>query len=566
MISNPTTQKAKGIKFIADQTRYRKGALPEVFSGRLCQNAFLTDREGSHCPTEGPVEVFLRPCPSRPRHGFVDSRGVKMDSTQHNFLIRDVAKQVMALALLEDCHAELVVMPLFRGTHSAVMTSYSFVFARGTTGATSGKHVLVDLGFPFTHDEEGTLLFEQLFGTGRSQESIGIFTSAYYEILYKQQDHDPYPELPELVQLRDGVIPPAQAGEYIPYPFTLDQLQYATGPLCDDLIRWEAFVLKVADTNKAFAAQGSPYRDMIVLPYGTTATSHMAVHCLANEVPYTCRDRNNQVSQYQHQRLAPSETPPIERWCKYDIRGSYTRALEDTAIPQYVFRNLYLNNAITGPLHESLGAVMKVCLVAAHHGTFWHGRNGNIRLWVACAVAYVRICTAICLGEHRHPPKTMFDEDGDPIPGKTLTRYPALPKGFGYRGQSRSVVCLRGLTIPWDKIPGYLEKIVRDFDELTWQPGFGGHPWARGTEQVLKLWHALERIASGNFDASQREIIMEIMTCWHNSINATHNKHVPLVTKVVELSDLDDAQFTPMNVLTQPSVHHFLTTFLQKGI
>ena len=81
---------------------------------------------------------FARPCPVRPRHGFVDSRP---------YTGRGALKSIFLEAKEVDPEAELIIMPFLSGKFSGIITPNSLTIGQGHAGATAGTGS-VHLHFP----------------------------------------------------------------------------------------------------------------------------------------------------------------------------------------------------------------------------------------------------------------------------------------------------------------------------------------------------------------------------------------------------------------------------------
>ena len=111
------TQKARGVAFLASSGSFQ---VPRVAY-------WQGDIRPDHAQE---FPLFARPCPTTPRHGFVDSRVVQS---------REEAEAVYAEALAADPDAELMLMPLIRAQCSMVITPRWAAVGNGHDGATAGK-------------------------------------------------------------------------------------------------------------------------------------------------------------------------------------------------------------------------------------------------------------------------------------------------------------------------------------------------------------------------------------------------------------------------------------------
>ena len=119
----PRTQKARGIFLLAGMD-----------SGWLSQKASLITNESQVGTVPwSDSAMFARPCPVRPRHGFVESRLV------HN---RAQLLGVWKEATQEDPEAEVILMPFLKAKGNAVVTAKMIAIGPGHDGATAGKNCL----------------------------------------------------------------------------------------------------------------------------------------------------------------------------------------------------------------------------------------------------------------------------------------------------------------------------------------------------------------------------------------------------------------------------------------
>lgn len=188
-----------------------------------------------------PYGYFVRPCPTRPRHGFIESRVV---NTKKEW--RAICKETLA----EDSEAEFICMEYIDTSHSVVITPTTLTIGLGNDGATAGRVGTVTMAVP-------------------------IMTLPYYLLEAAQIREDWYIEglTPRyVVQLRDGPSI-TSSKEYIP-EVTVVKGFIASNEVTD-LLKWEQMVKR--------------------LPKGTvfishSVTSHAAVHAILNGVPVLTRD------------------------------------------------------------------------------------------------------------------------------------------------------------------------------------------------------------------------------------------------------------------------------------
>lgn len=193
---------------------------------------------------------FVRPCPLRPRHGFVDSRPI-------NTL--EEARQIVAETFAEEPDAEILTMPFIIATHSAVWTDGILVIGTGHDGATAGRdsRTIPVVGIPI-RDE---------YRWGRAKKDACITEAPYVELLWEHCGMSNKTHRNYFVQLRDGVKAPTTT-DYIPFVMEVQNVIEAGG----DLLAWESSIKNVPEGT-------------VVWHPGGSLASHYAVHSVLNGVP-----------------------------------------------------------------------------------------------------------------------------------------------------------------------------------------------------------------------------------------------------------------------------------------
>ena len=252
--SIPQTQKARGIAALS-----RLGVMASV-------PPFQIYRAREVEPSQL-VGYFSRPCPMRPRHGFVDSREIRTVEEGAG-LIKET--------LDADADAEIVTMPLVNAAFSGIWTPGSLVIGQGNDGATAGTSA-------WTVPALGTLVSDGLLA------EAGVMDSPYLEILWPIEDGGR-----KLVQLRDGPVLPQQI-DSIPRPVTVSEVILAGG----DLLAWETR-MKQVDRNA-----------VVYHPNGSLA-SHYAIHAVLNEVPVLVSREPSVGERIEVASELPPQVPKIE--------------------------------------------------------------------------------------------------------------------------------------------------------------------------------------------------------------------------------------------------------------
>lgn len=246
MITNPRTQKAKGI----NELEWNGGEYLDKYVGAMSVDAVVYDTSSltyDMCK-ELQYPYFARPCPMFPRHGFVDS------------LIVNNYKDLFVLAcrtFVADKQSEIVLMPVIAATHSAILQEGRLTIGPGHDGATSGR--------------DSVSVY--LRGDGHLKEHAicmraGVKESPYIELVYDSGLK------PKAVQLRDGPRLP-QSTDNIPADMTVEHVLTVE---CDEwgvvpsLLNWEK-AIKEAD------------RGTVVYHPGGTLSSHYSIHAVVAGIP-----------------------------------------------------------------------------------------------------------------------------------------------------------------------------------------------------------------------------------------------------------------------------------------
>lgn len=206
----------------------------------------------------GATTIFVRPCPIRPRHGFVESRPVTAGSTKEIRKIWDEAVQ-------DDPEAELLLCPVVPATHNMIITPTRMAIGPGNDGATAGKSsVVVPLaGVSFLELKDDILKKAGIDNTTEDPyiEVVAVNGAAGNYLTQGTKGVS-------FTQLRAGVKIPATVGaDYVPEEMTVRRVIEASG----DLLEWErqAALLRHGD---------------VVYHLGGTLISHYGVHCMFNKI------------------------------------------------------------------------------------------------------------------------------------------------------------------------------------------------------------------------------------------------------------------------------------------
>ena len=219
-----------------------------------------------------PKEVmFARPCPTVPRHGFVESRKVK------------TAREVISLleeARQEDPNAEVMVGQVIEAKCSAILTGDgALIIGPGHDGATSGKG---SISLPVVSVSPMPTIYD----LGK------VKTNPYFELVQSINNNVAYLPTPKpyVVQMRDGPLLPSGETDFIPGQI---KVNYVVEPH-DDLLRWERECQNFKPGT-------------VVYGKGHGLGSHAAVHCVLNNVPFVISSQPN-----VGDILKPTKTKPFQ--------------------------------------------------------------------------------------------------------------------------------------------------------------------------------------------------------------------------------------------------------------
>lgn len=182
------TQKAKGIKVLQSAS---------MLSHAFAQVA-TTEAEAVSSAQSIGLPCFARPCPVRPRHGFVDSRPVST---------ADDVRAVWREAREADPEAELILMPFINASHNMVWRPGLLSIGPGHDGATAGHESISIFLQPDYSQTWKNLATQAGCDLSVSDPFIEAVCSVGNELV--------------LTQIRAGVKGAPTAPDWNPSPFTI---------------------------------------------------------------------------------------------------------------------------------------------------------------------------------------------------------------------------------------------------------------------------------------------------------------------------------------------------------
>lgn len=268
-------------------------------------------------------KMFARPCPVRPRHGFVDSR-----------LVTSLAELdgVIKETLIADPGGEVMLVPFHQSTWNAVWTPSCLSIGKGHDGATCGKDTL-NIPLSGRHNLNPTLI---------EKAGIGKEEWPYIEAVMGAD------KAPQLTQLRAGPIGDSKR-DYIPSPTSVEEI--ITVDTSSSLLEWE---------ERIKGLEGK--KGVVVSHIGGSLVDHFSVHARSFQIPVIT-------------------TRPIEVGEVLEPLG------EIPPDPEAILKGLAVGEAFPLNINENCGNAVAMLLFALHNsaslegeGAFWVGVGASLMM------------------------------------------------------------------------------------------------------------------------------------------------------------------------------------------
>lgn len=404
---------------------------------------------------------FVRPCPIRPRHGFVDSRPLDRSVGTP---WKDQLDKIYAEAKAADPGAELLISPTINATHNLILTPSRMAIGTGHDGATGGRgSISVPLmGVPF---KEIAADFIKKAGVGEDEDP-------YIECVVKTNADAAYhgngPESTIFfTQLRAGVRVPANVGnDYIPIRMIVKKVVEASG----DLLEWE----RQAQTE--LGQEGT-----VVVHVGGTLISHYGVHCLFNKIPILTT-RKPEVGEV----LVP--TPKAEKPSLDAVRDGLIDGWGPYIGLRVNLKDPEIKGAQVQLIASNAVALMLVCL---HNAAAMSGEYGY---WIGIAATMMmRLGMAASHGESRH-------------------------KDHSGKKYSREYIYMQALNDP-EAARETLGFAQWRFHNEAWSSSYGGPKWADCTKSILELDIAVRAFLK---DPTE-ETLAKVVSTLNYAVTRAHN-------------------------------------------
>lgn len=405
--------------------------------------------------------VFARPCPIRPRHGFVDSRPIHDAET---------LAAVMREAKAEDEEAEVIIMPFLDAAFSAIWTPSSLSMGPGNDGATSGKDAI--------HLQQTSDYMRQHHSGVLKSAGVGEDDDPFIEIVVTGGKKPPPGAVldgfdskyrTQLVQLRAG----PRLGhhvDYIPGTVEVSNIVETRG---ESLLEWERRV------------QDLGIGDVVWHPGGTLA-SHYSVHCITKGIPVLI-SREPRIGEV----LEPTESLP-----DYDMLSCIQGLMAGMSVRigskvKTVVNQMTGRHQHTYEYMDNVGEAVRIghlCWAAHNAGLL---RGSNTYHIGYCAAIMHRFGTAACLGEARHATGGRERKERDQI----------YKTAFSNPFQARKK----------------LQRALWLFKNYHWGGGYGGEAWAECTQSVLDMDTAIIKLLNGD------GAVVDLVQTFNRSVDKAHN-------------------------------------------
>jgi hypothetical protein len=218
--------------------------------------------------------VFARPAPLTPLHGFFDSRVIRdwYDLRGMGFQIwRQKADEILEQKEV----LEIILMPeVSRAVFSGIVTSKSITIGRGNDGATNGKTAITVR----TPDSVLSQIVAERLCNKYTKEN----ESTFVEIVVSENA----PNIPTVVQIRSGNEPDGNSNDFIPYNVTVKKVHEVTEST--DLLAWQKLTasFKKGDVIHAqsLACHGAVHGVLHGIPVITTYRPQIGEKLIAGKI------------------------------------------------------------------------------------------------------------------------------------------------------------------------------------------------------------------------------------------------------------------------------------------
>lgn len=453
----PSTQKARGIMLLhkkANQVTFDLGwKVPKhlpFMSGTTFEDSSFN------------YPVFGRPCPTVPRHGFVDS------------IVCKNSEELNALSLqtheVEE-NAEILVTKPVDCSYNAICTGGVITIGGGNDGATSGKNCRY---FYLNEDPVGKSIEIE-----SNQDVLIEGEVPFYEIVISKTGEV------NLVQVRSAPGMPASKN-YIPKAITVKNIVKAEG----DLLEWETKVKSIDPETTVIDHSGG------------SLASHFSIHAIINGVAIFTQDcpsvgdtiepnsEGGEITDEERAKFVESfkigfaSTPElIKRYNFFSLAGKRPASQSDQA---YYF--------MTNALDVALATLHNYAALQQHR---------DFEMLGGILGVFARTCIAVSSGETRFRRTSAPSHQNDPELYNWLSSCPS----------SRHAVYTKIMHTPTSTALDSIIPIYKSFKNVNWGGGgYGGPKWVNCTTSAINLFNDC---LNGNIEGAVEKFNVVIHTC-HN--------------------------------------------------
>jgi len=448
------TQKAKGIVTLYE---YRHGTSTTISRSVGYELLETTSVYPYNKDLSKYKHLFVRPCPTRPRHGFVDSRVVQGIYQFNNVVM--AAKSV-------DPQAEFICMELANGNNSALLTPDLLTLSNARTGCTGNAHNGIKIVLPFdTHQY-----------ISDSMKLCAEVTYPYIEMVEHNRTLN-------VVQLRDGPPIKGVVNDYIPRKVIVENMITCH----DDLMIFESQIMN-CDPNST-----------IVYAHGVPITSHYGAHAMKNGIAFI-----NKMKVYQGMVLEPTVDDKPKKYTM--LRNLICRLMKEPLIAMFP-----ITPAPGRHQSQQMRGLAKVGVLGGHGSVVWDVENVHTCNIIAHSLlSFIGTYATSLYGELRYYRSRAEDS---PYENKRVTQCGAINTNL------RSEVYTKLLYIPVNKVIRNLAAIEADFLAPIWSESYGGGNWARSAWSMHELIKELTYFLNNPCQASWNAVLGQWHRCINEEHN-----------------------------------------------
>lgn len=568
------TQKLKGIKGI---NKFRDKLVATVNIRGLESRGFFYCKiekileEGNEIPlamqlghaivTLSPEgKIFCRPCPTRPRHGFVDSRlmefgnyskwppsarswissgnsSFKVDAETAKWLIAFVQplKKLAAEVYEQDKKGEIILMPYIDASLGAIYANGTLTAGEGNEGATSGHNTIVFPAADVWPDAIDKAFWEQ-FDIKNSPFIEFVYLPAKNDAMQRgeirrmnRQGVQSIQATPIIVQLRDGPAMEMKSRDFI------SKRTKITRVIIPGLEYEESRNLLLGFEKAIEEAE----EGVVVVHQGGAISSHYGIHCVMHGVPYI---------------TDPTLCNWIKMWWERKTMGHksvdgadfYLDPIgNDVGIHQGMPSKAdWIEGFMAGLRMECLpyaAEMIQTSLYFLHSSSAIDFSDPNIGYAFSFSLAQtVKLAAIALMGELRHGDVNITQE--------------RLYRERGCEISREWVYEIADKLPPELMIYHALEK-SKAFAFPGWRSSIGGHNWHLCAVEAARLWNACVDYTNEATEDAFKGILMGL----NNVIHASHNG-AKMLTKFSSMNTMDLAVKCPpmMAAITLPMLWHLV--------